>query len=154
MRKYKIKDIMEKISITIIVLIIISGPAAWIYMEDNGLEKYIGQATILALLIMIAFSLMIRSEDQLKRDRQAEKEKMKNKLNKLCYPVYQIDLSNYKNIDKINNLDKFVEKEGLFKEENLIALFKSKDKAKYYCESFDYPDQNNPVYVTFSYERN
>lgn len=72
---------------------------------------------------------------------------------KLCYPVYQIDLSNYKNIEKIKDLDKFVEKEGLLKEENLIALFESKDKAKCYCESFDYPDQNNPVYVTFSYKR-
>lgn len=82
MWKYKLKNLVEKIAITIIIIMVISGPGAYIWMTDHGYEKYIGHVTIIVSLIILAYSLMIRSSDELEKDRQAEKEELK-KQNKL-----------------------------------------------------------------------
>lgn len=83
MWKYKLKNLVEKIAITIIIIMVISGPGAYIWMLDHGYEKkHIGYATIVAILIMLAYLLMIRSSDELEKDRQAEKEELE-KQNKL-----------------------------------------------------------------------
>ena len=39
MWKYKLKNLVEKIAITIIIIMVISGPGAYIWMLDHGYEK-------------------------------------------------------------------------------------------------------------------
>ena len=82
MWKYKLKNLVEKIAVTIIIRMVISGPGAFIWMTDHGYEKYIGLVTLRVSLIFVAYSLMIRSSDELEKDRQAEKEELE-KQNKL-----------------------------------------------------------------------
>ena len=47
MWKYKLKNLVEKIAVTIIIIMVISGPGAYIWMTDHGYEKYIGHVTII-----------------------------------------------------------------------------------------------------------